>query len=88
MSTQRRITKKEFEKKVMYALQGDGFSKKQRDEVKAAFRGDLYEKHHEDQGISEDELEHGLEWMRKNQRTHGLSDHKLEELESEMRKHL
>jgi len=84
----KKITKQEFEKKVMYALQGDGFTQKQREEVKNTFRGDLYEKHHSDRGITEYELEHGLDWMKNHKHTHGLSDSKLDELETEMRKHL
>lgn len=58
-----------------------GFTRKELDEVSQIFRADLDELSVQQQGISSDELEKGIRWMRENMKIHKISPHKIDTLE-------
>jgi hypothetical protein len=82
-SSKKNVSIGEFQK-VISTLYSRGFSQRERDEVLKIFRGDLYESGSE-VGIDEKELERGLDFMRSNMRSHGLSSGKIDILEEVLR---
>jgi len=84
-----RVTDKEF-KKVRGEMLNQGFSKIQRDRVEAIFKPDLLEtptKAHK-KGLEEGEIDARIKWMRENKSKHNFSDHKIDEIESDLKERL
>lgn len=59
----------------------NGFTKKELDEVTQIFRADLDELSVQQQGISSEEIERGIKWMRDNTKIHKISPRKVDILE-------
>ena len=62
-----------------------GFSRKELDEISQIFRADLDELSTQQQGISSDEIDKGINWMKENMRIHKISSHKIDILEQALR---
>ena len=79
-----KISKREFQE-ANNALRAKGLSRFQRDKVKQIFRGDMEEKGIH-AGIDREELEKGLDWMRKNPSAHGMSKETLNKIDEALKK--
>lgn len=86
-SIKKKVTNEEF-KKVRTILYSKGFTSKELDEVEKIFHGDLNEPSEDERGIDDEEIERGVEWMRKNKNNHFISDRKIEILESVLKSKL
>lgn len=86
-SNKPKITEQEF-KKAREGMAADGLSKKDRDEVEGAFRGDLHEGSALEKGISAEEMERGIQWLREHKNTHPLSGHDIDIVEKQLKKRL
>jgi len=73
------ISKNEFSDS-RSTLAGKGFSKTERDQLGMVFRGDLAETGRHS-GITKDELNKGVKWLKENKSKHSLSDAKIAEAE-------
>jgi uncharacterized protein YpmB len=82
-----RVTPKEF-KKVRSELASEGLSKKKRDRVEGLLDSDMNEKRKVEQGISEDEIDEKIEYMKAHKNIHGLTDKEIEEVDKALRKRL
>lgn len=82
------ISKREFQKEVRGHLFAKGFTSKELNEIEEIFRGDLEDKSSSSEfvGITKEEAEAGIAWMRKNQGIHKLSEKKIDELEEVLNK--
>ncbi|OHA13980.1 MAG: hypothetical protein A2909_01695 [Candidatus Tagabacteria bacterium RIFCSPLOWO2_01_FULL_39_11] len=81
-----KITEKEF-KKTNSIFNIKGFTMKERDKVKQIFRGDMDEKGVQ-KGVDKDELAKGIDWMRKNPKSHEISGKKIDIIEEKLKKQL
>ena len=81
-----RISRKEF-RKVLFKLREKGFSNHERDEVENVFRGDLNESG-SSSGISKEEMEKGLSYLRHHPENHHLSADEIGKLEEALRHYL
>jgi len=79
------ISKLEFQK-VRNHLSAEGFNHKQIEHVAGMFIGDLEEKARLEKGISKEEVEQKIDWMRKDKAGHNFSDHQINTIEEAMRK--
>jgi hypothetical protein len=84
-SNNKRISIKEFKRRVRPRLFSEGFSRDKLDGIENLFQGDLRESG-KDSGISAKELEERLKYMRKYPSKHNLSSKQVDKLEEELRK--
>jgi actin-like ATPase involved in cell morphogenesis len=82
-----RVTEKEWQK-VRSELAGHNFTEKERDRVEEIFRADMYEEKEKEKGISEEEINKGIAWMREHVDEHHISETKIDILERELRSRL
>lgn len=82
------ISKDKFEHDVRRHLFNADFSHKELDEIEEIFRGDLESKNagYDKAGMTKDEMESGLNWMKENMDIHKISEKKINELEETLRK--
>ncbi len=81
-----RVSYKEF-KKALYQLRTHGFSHVEINEIENVFRGDLYESG-SSAGISKDELNKGISWLKDHPDNHHLSRDRISKLEEVLRHYL
>ena len=84
-NTKPKVTKEEF-KKVRNSLYLSGFTHKELDQVEEIFRADLDESQNYDRGISNEEVDKGIRWMKENLNIHHISAHKIDILEKTLKK--
>lgn len=65
-----------------------GFNHKELEEVSEIFRSDMDESATYEQGISSEEIDKGIQWMRANMHVHHISAQKIDILEKELRSKL
>ncbi|MFC1751589.1 hypothetical protein ACFLY5_00385 [Patescibacteria group bacterium] len=80
------VSKNEF-RKVRSALASKGYSKTERNDLEAVFRGDLAETGFQS-GITSDELKKGVKWLKENKSKHSLSDNEIAEAERLLKERL
>lgn len=80
-----RITHEEY-KKARSILVGKGFTMEDLNDVDQLFQADMNEASERERGIDRQELENGIEWLRKNIGHHRLGAHKIEILEEVLSK--
>ena len=88
-SSKPRVTEKEY-KKVKAKMFVDGFNKRERAKVDDIFAAD-FEMPGTDshpRGLEKSEIEARIKWMRENKTKHGLSDHRIDEIEADLIKRL
>lgn len=85
--TKPKVTKEEFQKVRNY-LYSMGFSHRELEEVEEIFRSDLDESQNYEQGISGEEVEKGIQWMRANMSVHHIPASKIDILEKELKSKL
>jgi hypothetical protein len=82
-----RVTEKEY-RKAKSELYGDGFTKNERAKVDDIFAPDFNmpgtDTH--PRGLEKYEIEGKIKWMRENKSKHGLSDHRIDEIEEALLK--
>lgn len=79
-----RVSKKEF-KEVQSILSSKELTKNERNKVEQIFFGALHEKGTQE-GIDLEEINQGIEWMRKNPSKHGISLKKIDAIEQALKK--
>jgi hypothetical protein len=88
-SSKPRVTEKEY-KKAKSELYGEGFSKRERAKVDEIFAPDFNmagtDTH--PRGLEKTEIEARIKWMRENKSKHGLSDHRIDEIEDSLTKRI
>jgi len=82
-----RVTEKEFQK-VRSELAAHGFTLKQRDRIAEIFRSDMYGIREKDEGISAQEIDNGIAWMREHMDEHHIPEDKIAILESQLKSRL
>jgi hypothetical protein len=82
-----RITKDEFKRGLMHLSQDHGFSHEKIDKIEQIFRGDLYESG-DSAGISREELNRAMTWMKHHPEDHHLSPESISKVESVFGKYL
>ncbi len=78
------VSRRSF-KQVRINLRKKGFSKKEIDKIEQIFRGDIEESGAQI-GIDRSELEKGINWMKRNPTSHGISKRKINILEQELKR--
>ncbi len=78
-----KVTKEEFQKVRNY-LYSMGFTHRELDEVNEIFHADMDESSSYESGISKEEIDKGIQWMRDNMNTHHISSQKIDILEKEL----
>jgi len=88
-SSKPRVTEKEY-KKAKYELFSEGFSKYERAKVDDIFAPDfnMPGTDNHPRGLEKGEIEARIKWMRENKSKHGLSDHRIDEIEASLIKRL
>ncbi len=88
-SSKPRVTEKEY-KKAKSELYGEGFSKRERTKMDEIFAPDFNmpgtDAH--PRGLEKAEIEARIKWMRENKSKHGLSDHRIDEIEDSLTKRI
>lgn len=82
-----KVTKGEFQKVRNY-LYSSGFNHKELDEVSEIFYAHLDEDLSSEQGISGEEIDKGIEWMRNNMNIHHILSSKIDLLEKALKEKL
>ena len=83
-NTKPKVTKEEF-KKVRNYLYSAGFTHKELDEIAEIFRSDIDESQNFEQGISKEEIDKGIQWMRANVNVHHILSSKIDILEKALK---
>ena len=86
-NTKPKVSKGEFQKIRNY-LYSKGFSHKELERVEEIFRADIDESGSYEQGISGEEVNKGIKWMRENMNDHHISSSKIDLLEKALRSKL
>ena len=86
-TTKQKVTKEEFQKVRNY-LYSMGFTHKELEEVEGIFRSDLDESASYERGISMEEIDKGISWMRANINTHHIPAQKIDILEKALKEKL
>ena len=86
-NTKQKVAKEEF-KKVGNYLYSMGFNRKELERVKEIFRSDLDESSIYEQGISDEEIDKGIQWMRANMNVHHIPASKIDILEKALKDRL
>ncbi len=86
-SSKPRVTKKEYIK-AKGELSSDGFTKFERAKVDDIFGSEFYMPSTEShpRGLEKTEIEARIKWMRENKSKHGLSDHRIDQIEESLNK--
>ncbi len=88
-SSKPRVSEKEY-KKAKGELYTEGFSQRERAKVDDIFAPDFNmpgtDAH--PRGLEKAEIEARIKWMRENKAKHGLSDHRIDEIEASLTKRL
>lgn len=84
-SAPKRVTKEEW-KEISVSLYGK-LDERERDELEKFFRADL-EEAGDEVGITKEEFEAGMLWLRKNMSKHPLEESDLKEVEKYVTEHL
>ncbi len=82
-----KVTKEEF-RKVRNYLYLQGFTHKELDQVGEIFYADMDESATYEKGISREEIDKGIQWMRDNMSVHHISEQKIDILEKELQSKL
>ena len=86
-NTKPKVVKEEF-KKIGNYLYSMGFTRKELEQVKEIFRSDLDESSIYEQGISSEEIDRGIQWMRANMNVHYIPASKIDILEKALKEKL
>ena len=86
-NTKPKVTKEEF-KKVRNYLYSMGFNRRELEEVSEIFRSDIDESQNYEQGISGEEIDKGIQWMRTNLNVHHIPAQKIDILEKALKEKL
>ncbi len=86
-SAKPKVTKEEF-RKVRNYLYSSGFNHKELDQVSEIFYADLDESSSLEQGISGEEIDKGIQWMRANMSVHHIPSSKIDLLEKALKEKL
>lgn len=86
-NTKPKVTKEEFQK-VNNHLYSMGFTHKELEEVKEIFRSDMDESASYERGISAEEIDRGIQWMKANMNTHHISAQKIDILDKILKEKL
>ncbi|OGN01720.1 MAG: hypothetical protein A3I26_01630 [Candidatus Yanofskybacteria bacterium RIFCSPLOWO2_02_FULL_43_10] len=86
-NTKPKATKEEFQKVRNY-LYSMGFTHKELERIKEIFRSDLDESASYERGISGEEIDKGIQWMRANVNIHHISASKIDILEKALKSKL
>jgi hypothetical protein len=78
-----KVTKEEYQKVRNY-LYSAGFTHKELDQVNEIFYADMNESATYEQGISREEIDKGIQWMRDNLHIHHIPESKISILEKEL----
>ena len=65
-----------------------GFNRRELEEVNEIFRSDIDESQNYEQGISNEEIDKGIQWMRANMNAHHISASKIDILENALKSKL
>jgi hypothetical protein len=79
-----KVTRLEFHKVRTYLFSA-GFTHRELDEVEEIFRANLDKKEIYGQGITKDDLDNGIKWMRANMHIHHIPSSQIDILERELR---
>ena len=86
-NTKPKVAKEEF-KKIGSYLYSIGFTRKELERVKEIFRSDIDESQNYEQGISNEEIDKGIQWMRTNPNVHHIPMQKIDILEKALKSKL
>ncbi len=82
-----RVIEKEWQK-IRGELAANGFTEKERDRIEEIFRADMHEEREKDKGISEEEIDKGIAWMKEHIDEHHISLKKIYILEIKLKARL
>ena len=86
-NTKPKVAKEEF-KKIANYLYSMGFTRKELERVKEIFRSDLDESSSYERGISGEEIDKGIQWMKANMNVHHIPAQKIDILEKALKEKL
>ena len=86
-NTKPKVITNEF-KKVRNHLWAKGFTRRELDEIEQIFRADLDESQSTEQGISKEEIEKGIQWMKQHVNVHKIPEYKIAILEQALKEKL
>ena len=88
-SSKPRVTAKEY-RKAKGELYNEGFSLRERAKIDDIFAADynMEATNTHPKGLEKAEIEARIKWMRENKSKHGLSDHRIDEIEASLTKRL
>ena len=88
-SSKPRVTEKEY-KKAKSDMYTEGFSMRERAKVDEIFGPDFDMPNTDShpRGLEKADIESRIKWMRENKSKHGLSDHRIDEIEADLMKRL
>ena len=83
------ISRHKFEKEIRIHLYDIGFSHKEIDHIEEIFRSDLDDKDPgcDYAGLTKEEVDSGITWMRKHMDVHKLPENKIDQLEEAFKKY-
>ncbi len=86
-SSKPRVTEKEYNK-AKGELRSEGLSERERAKVDDIFGSDFYMPGTDNhpRGLEKSEIEAKVKWMRENKSKHGLSDHRIDQIEESLNK--